>query len=636
VPAIVILTVQALVPGIARGATPRPDLVVSAVSNPPSGRHPGQRFAMTDTTKNAGAARAAASTTRYSLSLDKRRGSTDIRLAPRRPVKVLAPGNSSRGTVTLRVPSWTPTGSWHVLVCADDTRAVRESNEGNNCRVATKGIRLTPHPLSVVPTLDPSRAVTAEIPDAGGTIQATDANGTKYILAIPFGALLTAQQVTLTPVTSISGTPLGTPTVAGVDVQPSGLVLNTDATLSIVPAVQIPVADQHGFAADGAGHDFHRYPLDPSTSRIAFDITHFSVFDLAKGTVAQVEAVGRDTPASPAAQFESDVAGPVDSYREGRLTNPELADMLNDPAIKDFQDRIAPDAIKAETDDEAINKAVIEMVGWERQLEILGQGDRYRSAFDQINQELLKIAKNAFLRALERCRHGVDPRHQQITMIQMLKLVEGRGADPAQELGSNFWSDMASCKPDYLASGDLSSSGAATTSSGFGFGWSSGSGHGSASAVSLRLGSNGENGGPVFFSGQGSLAVDGLASASEINSCQEGDIKVLGPVSSTQPSILLAKFEPDANLGVPGADGGEGVVSVDFLDYEDVTSQCNDPTLHHAYEVLFNSWRATGFPQVLWYSGSTLSGHLTGTDNVGPFSADWTVDYSITATHVNG
>ena len=54
-----------------------PDLVETAVTNPPATRKRGGKFSVTDTAKNIGTAKARASVTRYYLSLDARKGSGD-------------------------------------------------------------------------------------------------------------------------------------------------------------------------------------------------------------------------------------------------------------------------------------------------------------------------------------------------------------------------------------------------------------------------------------------------------------------------------------------------------------------------------------------------------------------------------
>ena len=81
----------------APGPPQGPDLVTTAVSNPPAAAAPGSAFSVTDTVKNEGNARAAASTSRYYLSLDATKGTGDIRLDRVGPRPVSRRGCRSRG-----------------------------------------------------------------------------------------------------------------------------------------------------------------------------------------------------------------------------------------------------------------------------------------------------------------------------------------------------------------------------------------------------------------------------------------------------------------------------------------------------------------------------------------------------------
>ena len=70
---------------------------------------------------------------------DQQKGGTDILLSASRSVSSLAAGQSStagnKNNVT--VPSNTPVGTYYLLACADDTNAVSEIDETNNCRAST-------------------------------------------------------------------------------------------------------------------------------------------------------------------------------------------------------------------------------------------------------------------------------------------------------------------------------------------------------------------------------------------------------------------------------------------------------------------------------------------------------------------
>jgi hypothetical protein len=110
-----------------------PDLVETAVSNPPATVTQGGSFSVTDTVQDNGSVGAGASTTRYYLSLDMTKSGGDVLLTGTRAVPALAAGATSTGTVTVTVPGATALGTYFLLACADDTGAVAESNEGNNC-----------------------------------------------------------------------------------------------------------------------------------------------------------------------------------------------------------------------------------------------------------------------------------------------------------------------------------------------------------------------------------------------------------------------------------------------------------------------------------------------------------------------
>jgi hypothetical protein len=110
-----------------------PDLVETAVSNPPATVAPGGSFMVTDTAQNQGVAGAGSSTTGYYLSLDAVKSGGDVLLTGTRSVPALGVGASDTGSTTVTVPGGTVADTYFLLACADDTGVVVESNNGNNC-----------------------------------------------------------------------------------------------------------------------------------------------------------------------------------------------------------------------------------------------------------------------------------------------------------------------------------------------------------------------------------------------------------------------------------------------------------------------------------------------------------------------
>lgn len=111
------------------------DLTVTAVSATPTLVLIGGTLSIVHTTKNLGAATAAATTTRYYLSRDTRRGEGDVPLGATSAEPTLVAGGESdpAATVNAIVPAVAP-GAYHLIACAnDDSNPVAETSAVNNC-----------------------------------------------------------------------------------------------------------------------------------------------------------------------------------------------------------------------------------------------------------------------------------------------------------------------------------------------------------------------------------------------------------------------------------------------------------------------------------------------------------------------
>jgi len=139
----------------------RPDLVISAVSNPPSAITPGKTFSVTATVANAGTAQSSSSTTRMYFSVDGTRDASDVLLSGSMSVAALTAGETSASSKTVTVPTVTPDGTYRLLVCADDTGATVELDESNNCRVSTDTVSVGRPDLVQTAVSSPPATVTA-------------------------------------------------------------------------------------------------------------------------------------------------------------------------------------------------------------------------------------------------------------------------------------------------------------------------------------------------------------------------------------------------------------------------------------------------------------------------------------------
>ena len=124
----------------ALAAPKRADLVTSKVSTPPAKVRAGADFSIGATVANKGKASAKASTLRIYLSTDKRGGRGDIVGANVKVPKV--PARKSK-TVSgqVRVPDQAR-GLYWVIACADAASKVKETKEGNNCKVSKTQVEI--------------------------------------------------------------------------------------------------------------------------------------------------------------------------------------------------------------------------------------------------------------------------------------------------------------------------------------------------------------------------------------------------------------------------------------------------------------------------------------------------------------
>jgi subtilase family serine protease len=154
--------------------TAPPDLVVSAMGDPPASRTQGSTFTVASTTANTGAGPAPASVTRFYLSADQVLDAGDRRMVGNRTVPELPAGASFTGNRVVTIPADMALGVYYVLGCADDTTLVTETDETNNCTSSTATVTVTAPPDLVVSVMgDPPASRTQA---STFTIRSTTAN----------------------------------------------------------------------------------------------------------------------------------------------------------------------------------------------------------------------------------------------------------------------------------------------------------------------------------------------------------------------------------------------------------------------------------------------------------------------------
>ena len=159
-------------------------------------------------------------------------------------------------------------------------------------------------PLAVTPTLDTPRAATATLTTDGGTLKATAADGTVFTLTIPKDAILDPQDISMTPVGSLSDLPFAGGLAGAVQLEPESIALVQSVTLVIATPASLSIDEQSPFCWSNLGKDFHLFPeaLDVNTMTLVLD--HFGGYGIARGSVAERDFVATHKPAAFAAQRE--------------------------------------------------------------------------------------------------------------------------------------------------------------------------------------------------------------------------------------------------------------------------------------------------------------------------------------------
>jgi hypothetical protein len=444
--------------GVAHAAPPRANLVVSSLSE----KAP---LVFQATVKNTGRAKAKKSKLALLLSRDGKRTRDDLKLVVAN-VKALGRRRSARVTLRAALPAAGADGL-RFLACADDARRVRESKEGDNCRAGRTLPAATPLPpvpsptpgptvavptptpgpapgpaapnLTVTPELDTGHAVTQHVGVLGGTLEATGADGTTYVLDIPENALLSEATITMTPLKGVGGAAMSGP-VFGVDLQPHGLRLTNPGKLTITPATPIALSDQMGFGYDGEGTLFHYAPLMPDNSEIALQISHFSGHGAGGTTPADREKqAAAEYPPSAGEQAASNELGAAvrDWKNSGVFPQEEFEAIFR----RWYENSVKPNLLAAQTLEDKVYPALKEWLSWGKTMALLGFADTLNPDLTKpLGREASaaygsarKVVINAYKRARDACLvdHDVQaaPRMLQYDKDGYLLFNEHPGAD---------------------------------------------------------------------------------------------------------------------------------------------------------------------------------------------------------------
>ena len=224
----------------------------------------------------------------------------------------------------------------------------------------------------------------------------TSADGSKFTLEVPTGALDADTTITMTAVKSIAGAPLDSNTPTAVQLEPSGLVFKEMATLTIAPARDIPLKQQVIFSYEGDGNDYHLALVDPKSKDIKVKLLRFS----GAGVGSAADSAWAANLMIQASEAQDRIAQKIGEYlqaerREELLgvdPDSEMGEKLKS-LLDQYEDQaVQKEMVAAELDCKHAGTALKHLISLERTRQLLGLPAT--SGFNDKFQKLQEIAKS--------------------------------------------------------------------------------------------------------------------------------------------------------------------------------------------------------------------------------------------------
>lgn len=296
----------------------------------------------------------------------------------------------------------------------------------------------TPNPASVTVQVDAGHAASATLGTTGGTVKATGADGTQYILTVPKNAVSDGTTITMTPISSLGSLPLQTP--AAVRLQPEGLQFDVPATLEIDFAKAVGASRQFAFTSGGDGANWHLYPQSGDTHRAVMRVLHFSEYGAGTGSAATVITAAQHLPTSWQAQSEQ-LDAMLNASRQAQLAGApdpyspqQLIDQMASVVRAAYDQEVAPALQQLQTSDDydTVSAAARTVLAWDRQVQLLGLdtdpdtraefGPRYAQHIELIGKAAARLLRKAEMEC------GTGP-HQLVYDRQLGWFIDAAGAE---------------------------------------------------------------------------------------------------------------------------------------------------------------------------------------------------------------
>lgn len=233
----------------------------------------------------------------------------------------------------------------------------------------------------IVPQLDSNQVAVAVVTfQEGGSLSLTNEAGVRYTFTVAPSNVLQSAAITMQLVTNLVSFPFENELRTAVKFTPEGFRFHGAGLLEIQFPTNVPHLKLSSFAFDGAGGDFHLMPDRVATNRVRIPVTHFSVFGTAvwgptertrafETRVSNVESAGQHRSAEILGrERQLQLLGASDGGDEA------LAEV--NQITQDYYDReLKPQFTAAESDCSLFQSLMPRVLGVERQQQLLGASE---------------------------------------------------------------------------------------------------------------------------------------------------------------------------------------------------------------------------------------------------------------------
>jgi hypothetical protein len=238
-----------------------------------------------------------------------------------------------------------------------------------------------PDPIDIKVRTDPKLASTAVVSSAGGSVSAVGADGTKFTLTFPKGAIQGAEKITLTPVSAADGLPFSGGLVGAVQMAPEGLRLFAPAVLRIESPRT--VADNGfetvAFAYRKDGEGLYLNPAEAKDGALTMEVWHFSGGGGAQATPTEIQTQQtQHVPSAAEDAFTQRVREYIGKQRQaemlGQPTDPKFDERMQDYLLEAYDSFIGPQLPIALKDCDKAKPIMSSALQWARQVQMMLTG----------------------------------------------------------------------------------------------------------------------------------------------------------------------------------------------------------------------------------------------------------------------